>query len=122
MTTRDQIRRQQRMGYRIRQAREANRLTQTDLALRVTLLLDRGGHLDQSMISRYEHGQSIPEPPKRRALEQTLGLQRGELRRLLEPESVLDAPTGLDDLEAAVEELHMAVQRLEHALILKGVL
>lgn len=74
------------MGRRLHAAREELELTQPDVAKLVTDELNGEETVGQSMISRYERGNAVPEPPKRRALEKVLGLDPGELDHTLEPE------------------------------------
>lgn len=87
VVTTDEKARRRRMGQAIKKAREDRRLSQSELANLVVEELGAEETLDQSMISRYEHGRAVPEPPKRRALERILGLPAGDLYRLLEPET-----------------------------------
>lgn len=75
----EQLARQRLMGQRVKEAREDLGITQEELA-------DRLG-VDQSMVARYEIGESAPRPPRRRKLEQLLKLKPGELAAVLEPEA-----------------------------------
>lgn len=87
VVTTDERARRRRMGQAIKKARTDMGLSQSQLTDLVVERLGEEETLGQSMISRYENGLAVPEPPKRRALEQILGLPAGELYRLLEPEA-----------------------------------
>jgi transcriptional regulator with XRE-family HTH domain len=100
-------------GWRLRQAREEARLTQTELA-------DRLGW-GQNVISRYELNVTSPSTPERQsALDEALGLKPGTVRSWL-PRRVSRQGRRLDDgiidfLSTLSEEeermLRAAVERL----------
>ena len=123
VATDDQLRRQKRLGARIKEARLGLRLTGEQLGALVTAELEGQETAGQSMVSNWESGRSAPRPAKLRALEKVLHLRRNELAATLDPERFSPLPDEEEEnsIAAALEGVRRATEHLAVLVAQDGV-